>query len=294
MLKFAKGAAVLECNFKVLIAAKDHPAYAPQGCFPQKYPYRLLSLDRFASVVGAIETTELSGGFHLKVIALAAVTLTICATAGALSGHAQMAAAANMGGVTTAPPTLSTAAIDRSIYRDGEVRRTNGRYAAWGLVCDEVVRLGQRFCSLKADAVDAGGTVIGALTVSTGQDGRPAALLLILPEAGADARVEISSVIPAISPPRNASVKAPNPAVKLRPVRCSAQACTLIWTLPRQHIEALNRGDGLKVRYALLARPGIATSASGINSTTSIMATGIISAYGFADAVQASMHPTPR
>ena len=75
------------------------------------------------------------------------------------------------------PSAFATEAIDRGVFKEGEVRRLEGHFRSWRIVCDEVVRLKQRFCSLSTIGADAAGRPVAGLIVSTSDEGRPAALI---------------------------------------------------------------------------------------------------------------------
>ena len=206
---------------------------------------------------------------------------------------------------TSAPPApapLASAAIDRTLYRDGEVRRLTGTFAAWTLVCDEVIRLKKRFCSLKTLAHDPAGTAIAVLTFSTGEDGRPAALMRIPASWTPGTLIEIVPQLKAAGPEiatktagKPAAKKAETPKAKppimyLRPVRCDERQCTLVWSLPAAHIEALNYGAGLLVRFQLAPEPTDAAVAKLTGGDGPAKVTGTIEAQGFAQAIEAAMN----
>ena len=69
---------------------------------------------------------------------------------------------------------LTSRAIDPTLFRDGAVTRFSGAHEGWRFVCDEVRQLKQRFCSLRTMVRDGGGGEFAELTISTGEDGRPA------------------------------------------------------------------------------------------------------------------------
>ena len=198
---------------------------------------------------------------------------------------------------TSAP--LSSAAVDPSIYRDGEVKRFSSVHGSWVVVCDEVTRLKQRFCSLRTALSDSAGARAGNLTVSTGQDGRPAALLAMNAALIRGGWLEISTptlasaaaTVPA-TPKTAAQAKSKAPAAAavlpthLRPVSCDASQCTLIWTLKPEQIAAFNDGRGLQ----LAARPGPnLESATSFKPPTPLSI--LVSGDGFSDAVATSVKP---
>jgi invasion protein IalB len=190
------------------------------------------------------------------------------------------------------PPALSSQAVDPSIYRDGEVKRFSSKHGQWVVVCDEITRLKQRFCSLRSAIVGADGGRVGELTVSTGQDGRPAALLKMFTSdiRGGELTITIAKALP--SRPATVSttpqvktkkVKSETAATtRLRPAACDAGTCTLIWTLKPEQIRALNDGIGLELSVtpgaSLLPNQHVATRL-------------VVSAEGFKEAVEQSIRP---
>ena len=224
-------------------------------------------------------------------ILLIAVFGFVLPNIGLLPAYAQSAAGA---------VPLASAAIDHTLYRDGEVRRLSGTFAAWTLVCDEVTRLKQRFCSLNTIARDATGATVAALTVSTGEDGRPAALLRIPASSGPNGRVEIAVMAKPSAPAGStAAAKTPPPSkpseqvTHLRPPACDPAICTVVWTLPPAHIKALNLGGAIQVRYPKpVSEQDLAALQTGRFSLAPPprpMISGTIDTGGFAAAVDASI-----
>ena len=76
----------------------------------------------------------------------------------------------------------------------------------------------------------------------------------------------------------------------LRPVRCDERQCTLVWSLPAAHIEALNYGAGLLVRFQRAPEPTDAAVAKLTGSDGPAKVTGTIEAQGFAQAIEAAMN----
>jgi invasion protein IalB len=191
----------------------------------------------------------------------------------------------------TAP--LTSAPIDPSIYRDGEVRRFTSVHGNWRVVCDEVTRLRQRFCSLRSAVAGADGAVTAELTVSTGQDGRPAGLLKIAATLVHGGSVEITTPGASANPEPSSKGKAkpaPTPPAKtaLKPVGCDERICTFIWTLRADQITALNDGRGLNL--LAVAGPGLDSLASFKPVKPRTIALNI-AAEGFKEAVAVSLKP---
>jgi invasion protein IalB len=195
------------------------------------------------------------------------------------------------GAAQTAPP-LTSAAVDPTIYRDGEVKRFSSHHGDWTVVCDEVTRLKQRFCSLRTMIVHDGQS-LAHVTVSTGQDGRPSAMVQMLAKLVGSGALEISvpaaaALVPTPPKPATKPKSAPSVALtRLRPVTCTAEACTLIWTLKPEQISALNDGRGL----ALLATAGTAPGLTLPEPSKPVGTRLTVSARGFADAVSRSVQP---
>jgi hypothetical protein len=173
-------------------------------------------------------------------------------------------------------PTLTSRAIDPTLFRDGAIARFSGVAGAWGYVCDDVAGLKQRFCSLRADLRDASGVPVGVLIVSTGEDGRPAALLKIKADTfGPDGIAIMPGKPVAVVAPKSggksgALPKASVPS-RIYPAACTQTLCQLVWTLLPTQIEALRTGAG----WQLKGTPLDAT----------------VSGEGFAAAVDASLKP---
>lgn len=169
---------------------------------------------------------------------------------------------------------LASAPIEPAMFRDGEVRRSAEVYGQWTLVCDAIPRLGHRFCSLNAAPTPIGtGTI--ALTVSTGDDGRPAALL----------RTPFG-----LSLPFGVRVKAHadgpgEPERRIPMALCSATACEAIWSLSPGDIAALRSGRGLRIAVQGWRFGGFSRAKA---APAPVYAT--IDGRGFADAVAASLH----
>jgi invasion protein IalB len=181
---------------------------------------------------------------------------------------------------------LATPAVDRTIYRDGEVRRLSATSGSWSVICDEVVRLRQRFCSLAALGRDATGEARVGLTISTADDGKPAALLRL--PFGVVLRDGIEVIVsPGAPTPSAPKVRAPpaEPSIRLQVVTCDKTACLTAWSLTPFQLAALNGAGAIKFRYrALLAgRLGMDIAQSG----TPVEAT--VECLGFAEAVQATL-----
>ena len=206
-------------------------------------------------------------------------------------------------GVAFAEPGQSSTsvAIDPSLFREGAIKRFSGTHDGWTYVCDEVAKMKKRFCSLRTTAKDVTGKVVAALTVSTGEDGRPAALLRMAAASFNEAGVEVTGLVaeaggaapaPAKSGAKPVAKAGAARVVRVHPASCKAEVCDLIWTLPPDHIAALSGGPGLQLRYTTPA-PGVSSLASALKAGTNATVVVVVPAKGFAAAVDASVKPMP-
>ena len=157
---------------------------------------------------------------------------------------------------------------------------------SWSVICDDVVRLRQRFCSLVTLGRDATGAARVGLTVSTADDGKPAALLRL--PFGVVLRDGIEVIVSpgaTSSPAPKGRAQPAEPPMRLQVVTCDKTACLTAWSLTPSQLAALNRAGAIKFRYrALVAdRLGmdIAQSGAPVEAT--------VECLGFAEAVQATL-----
>jgi invasion protein IalB len=178
-----------------------------------------------------------------------------------------------------ADPALTSRAIDPTLFRDGAVQRFSGIVEAWSYVCDDVAGLKQRFCSLRSQVMDGTGSQVALLVISTGEDGRPAALLKLKADRFGPGGIEVTplgSPPVAAKPPSKARDTSPanarpSPPVKVYPAQCDVGVCQLIWTLDPLQIAALRSGAGLRITGQPLDV--------------------VVSGRGFAAAIDASLKP---
>ena len=175
---------------------------------------------------------------------------------------------------------IASAPVDPGIYKEGQFRRLTGQFGAWGVVCDEVIGLKRRYCSLRAQL--AGGGVSVPVTVSTGDDGRPAAILR-LPHGVILSRPIILSFAPSNSPGG-----APAHQRTLRIFSCDRAGCAIIWTLGVIELRHLRQGDQMSLRYTRW-RPQPGITAILAESRGHPVMTLDVSGTGFAEAVQAAL-----
>ena len=177
----------------------------------------------------------------------------------------------------SADSVLTSAPIDYSVYRAGEVRRVEKQFEAWQLTCDEIRRLGRKFCSLRGVARSSDGTIVAALTVSTDESGRPAALF----------RLPFGTVLPSgvVLRRREMSSKRKSPALALRPTVCDEGGCLVVWSLDADDIRTLTTNQAVQIAFRMTKAPivlgPLLASASSVEGT--------IQTTGFAAALQASM-----
>lgn len=186
-----------------------------------------------------------------------------------------------------APPTasaradgaLTSAPVDYSLYREGEVRRSETRFGGWLLTCDGIRRLGQKFCSMRTVARSADGTVVAAITVSTDGAGRPAAIVTLPFGVSLGGGVRISY-------PEAARGGGRTSIRTLRPSQCDGLGCQVVWPLDAGAINHLRDGRTIGLAFARRTAASFADLDLVPGSTT---IGGTIDGAGFADALAASM-----
>lgn len=180
---------------------------------------------------------------------------------------------------------LASPAIDASMFRDGEVKRGIAEFGAWSTVCDEVARLRQRFCSLKARIHDPGGRMIAEMIVSTGDNGCPAAMLHI------GAGVHIGSGAKLWLEPvqlKGAKKAVAKPARQLYFISCEVRFCTAVWSLAGEDIAALNAGASVRLRVVQV-KPFGPLTASIASPERLIALDGAAEGGGFAQAIASTL-----
>ena len=178
---------------------------------------------------------------------------------------------------------LTSAPIDRSIFREGAVERSQRQFGAWTLVCDEVKSLSKRFCSLATEPQDAGGQSAASLVVSTGDDGKPAALLRTPVGVNIAAGVEI-----AVDAPAAKGKPAARLAKRIDYLSCESASCVVIWSVSPQELAALNDGGAIRMRYERVREiPLFALRIAAPQRSLAVEA--LAKGAGFKDAVTASL-----
>ncbi len=179
---------------------------------------------------------------------------------------------------------LTTPAIDATLFREGEVKRINLQFGAWSTVCDEIKRLQQRFCSLKAVIRDGQNQPVARITVSTNDKGRPAAIVHVAAgtHIGTGAQIRIN---PASQKP-NKTTSIPDYGVSF--ISCDSQTCSAIWSLTNADINALNKGASIHIKIAKVKPFGpLVPFISSPDRLT--MLEGSVEGTGFAQAVNSTL-----
>lgn len=179
---------------------------------------------------------------------------------------------------------LTSPMMNRAIFRDGQVQRLTGQFGAWTVVCDEIASLKQRYCSLRSSTLrtsDGRGTVVD---VSTGDDGKPAALLHLPVAVSVAFGVSVDAGTVAVKGSRTAKAQR-----KLTIVTCNDKECLAVWNLRAPDIQALNTGSGVTFTVCT-TRPGNLEFATDLRqkSCAAKMA-GLLPSTGFKEAIQASV-----
>ena len=182
---------------------------------------------------------------------------------------------------------LTSPMVDASLFRDGEVRRLSGAFGGWRVVCDEIPKLKQRYCSLKTAIVAEGTRIVGVIDVSTGDNGQPAALvrlpLGLLVQPGLDIRFAASDAA------QKPGGRPQAPLVRhLSILTCDRQACFALWTLTAAEIAGLRQEKPIAVRFQMATMAaGALPSLDRLNPPTSVEAS--VLPAGFASAIKASL-----
>lgn len=139
----------------------------------------------------------------------------------------------------------ATPAIDYNLFREGEVRRLKGDFKDWTATCDEVPRIKRRFCSLFAQGKNEAGQALLHVTVSTSDDGRPAAMIRLPFGVRLKNSIEVRAV------PAGKAKQRPEPETRLSVVNCDPQSCMTLWSLTQGQLVALNTGGEIRIRYSM-------------------------------------------
>jgi invasion protein IalB len=181
---------------------------------------------------------------------------------------------------------LASPPLDPSMFREGELVRSAQAFGAWTLTCDTVVKLQKKYCSLSIQAGDADGKVAVGLIVSTGDDGRPAALLRTASGVALPGGVTV-----AMRPPDGAKRKRHDSfSRQVDFVRCDKATCSAVWTLAPDEIAGLNAGDVLTFRFQRPLEIVLNSPRSVVAPKALLTVDAGVSAAGFSDAIGASLH----
>lgn len=176
-------------------------------------------------------------------------------------------------------------AINRDVFKEGAVRRTEASFSNWRVVCDEVTAERRRFCSLFGSGQSADGKTMGAIVVTTTREGRPAAMLHLPYGVALRSGLTITATPGAAA--ANARRDKNNRPTKLIFVLCDTQGCMTLWPLTAAQLNALMTGGTLTVRFQSMTLARIA-------GPTPVLAGAAeremaISGLGFSEAVKASL-----
>jgi invasion protein IalB len=190
-----------------------------------------------------------------------------------------------LGQAAGAPSSYVGPAIDRDAFREGEVRRLEGSFQNWRVVCDEVPRLRQRFCSMFGEGRDQDGRSAATIVVTTSEEGRPAAVLRLPHGLALQRGVQI---LAAQSSSKDKMPAASKQETKLAVVDCGVGGCMTLWPLSATEIGALNKGGSLRVRFWSI-RP--TTNLWSIERLERLFVPVelVVAGAGFADGVKASL-----
>lgn len=185
---------------------------------------------------------------------------------------------------------LASPMVNTAIYREGQVRRSSAHFADWTLVCDEIIALKQRFCSLRAKPSSNPYVAALSIDVSTGDNGRPAALLHLPLAVSVAFGVEV-----AVDSRSNAGLwrKSRTP-IKVEAARvaidtCDEQECLAAWSLPASSIQALNASAGLHFTFCATQTDPLEFAVDLRRQSCRVKTLGFVSGLGFRDAIEASM-----
>ncbi len=184
---------------------------------------------------------------------------------------------------------LSSPMVDTTMYREGEVKRLSGVFGDWHVVCDEITRLRQRFCSLKTGLVSTEFGTVGAVDMSTGDDGRPVALLHLPLGVVVPSGVEV--LMTSKAAPSNKARRGETRPLQPRRVAiavCDSTQCLAIWNLNAAEMAALQGTDKLHLRYRLI-RSFTAAPVSLVPTSGQTQVEATISPVGFASAIKATL-----
>ena len=171
---------------------------------------------------------------------------------------------------------IASPAIDHELFRPGEVTRSQREFGRWNIVCDEVKKLKQKFCSLRTFGFDAADQPIVGMIVSTSDNGRPAALITL--PFGINLVQKITVV--------SNGIKGKILPVKLdlTPSLCVDDGCKFIWSLTSENIAGLRNGVDFQINF-MAAKNGSASRDAYTSQHNLVPVSARIFSSGFNEAV---------
>ena len=193
---------------------------------------------------------------------------------------------AGVGLAASASPT--SAPIDASLFREGEVQHLTSVVGQWTVLCDEVTRLRRRYCSLRSSIRDPKGANIAWLTVSTDDGGRPTALVELPLGTRLAAGVTVEQPAETCRGKKGRGIGlGPACARKLSVSQCDAARCFAIWALNDGELAAFRAGIPMRLVYQ--QSRVVSPLPASLSAEPSAVIGGPVVTEGFASAVSASM-----
>jgi invasion protein IalB len=178
---------------------------------------------------------------------------------------------------------FSSPAIDPSLFKPEAIRRIEGEVGAWRYVCDEVIPLKRRICSLNTFLYDENGGAVGAFVVSTDERGRPAALVRLRPPLAISQGLQLRASYEVKNGAKRRTVAyADKIAVKL----CDDKICTAFLYLRDEAVYALSIMQNIRIDY-VSAQSGLASWRPGFESMY-VKKTAYVKGDGFSQALERS------
>lgn len=211
-------------------------------------------------------------------------SVAVIGPAGAMLTALAMAST-SLAGTSQLDSQYAAPAINRDVFKEGAVRRMEGRFENWRVVCDEVTAERRRFCSLFGSGKTADGSMVGDIVVTTTREGRPAAMLHL--PYGVALRAGLTVAATPGSSATGSRRDKNNRPVKLVFVLCDTQGCMTLWPLTAAQLNALMTGGSLTVRFKSMTVTRMAGPTPVLGGAAEREMA--ISGLGFSDAVKASL-----
>lgn len=147
-------------------------------------------------------------------------------------------------------------AINPGVFREDAVSRVRGQNGTWFYVCDIIVAMNRRFCSLSVAGISAADRQETKLTVSTTESGQPGAILY-LPH-GIDMSKPVFFEIAGKQTKSQSksqtkeNTKKQGAGKKLRLLVCGNNGCQTVFPLTGVDVANLRNGGLIQVRYTKL------------------------------------------